>query len=386
MPDKNPKKLVHPAEADIKPSAVDPRTGRTINKTYGNMSVEELVHRRASVYKQLLDPDFANDPKGFQGTARNTLQGIDRELTKRGEIISNLPQPAAFDPAHVPGSKKRAPYLTQIDDKLDSILPEAKTVVDKTISAPEAVIETTKSGRPIIKVGTAAKTEETAAKTEETAAKTEETAAKTEETAAKTEETAKKTTEKAEETAEKTTLKVGKPIDEIKTKTPLIKVGETAGEIIKDVTEVATAKEKGEEKFYEKGEEKLKEEKEKVVEKLIDAAAEGEKKNARMASAAGRAPVDSPLKRKIVSGLTEITGKPLGRTTTDLLDAADNLSRGVLTAMKDGKNLRLAGTAALLSVAGFALGKKRDRIKKDSFDRMDIDEEQELKRTLMSDG
>jgi len=121
--------LVHPAEADIKPSAVDPRTGRTINKTYNNMNVEELLHRRASVYKQLLDPDFANDPKGFQGTARNTLQGIDRELTKRGEIVSNLPQPAAFDPAHVPGSKKTTPYLTQIDDKLDSILPEAKTPI-----------------------------------------------------------------------------------------------------------------------------------------------------------------------------------------------------------------------------------------------------------------
>lgn len=205
-------------------------------------------------------------------------------------------------------------------------------------------------------------------------------------TVADAEETAEKTTAKAEETAEKTTLKVGKPIDEIKTKTPIIKVGETAGEIIKDVTEVATAKEKHEDKIYEKGEEKLEKEEEKAKEKLVEAVADAEKKNARMLSASGKAPVDSPLKRKIVSGLTEITGKPAGRTTTELLDAAENLSRGVLTAMKDGKNLRLAGTAALLSAAGFALGKRRDQINKDSFDRMDIDEEQELKRNLMSDG
>jgi len=77
---------------------------------------------------------------------------------------------------------------------------------------------------------------------------------------------------------------------------------------------------------------------------------------------------------------------PKEEVTVELLEAAENLSRGVLTAMKDGKNLRLAGTAALLSVAGFAIGKRRDQVKKDSFEGMDIDEEQELKRSLMSDG
>jgi len=238
--------------------------------------------------------------------------------------------------------------------------PVAKPVV-KTIPAPvtEPVVETAKSGRPIIKVGKPVE---------------------------KAEETAKKTTEKAEETAKETTLKAGKPIDEIKTATPVKKVAEETGEIVKDVTEVVAVGEEAEDKLYEKGEKKLEKEEEKAKEKLVEAFAEAEKKNARMLSASGRAPVDSPFKKRIVSGLTEITGKEPGRTTVELLEAAENLSRGVLTAMKDGKNLRLAGTAALLSVAGFAIGKRRDQVKKDSFEGMDIDEEQELKRSLMSDG
>jgi len=104
--------LAQPAEADIKPDPVDPNTGRVIVKTKKNMSVDELLNRRARSYRALLEPDFANDRKGFQGTERATLASIDKELEKRGEIITNLPQPPEFDPDHVPGTKKRLPYKT----------------------------------------------------------------------------------------------------------------------------------------------------------------------------------------------------------------------------------------------------------------------------------
>jgi hypothetical protein len=104
--------LVQPAEADIKPDPVDPRTGRPRMKVVSRMNVEELVNRRAATYSRLLDPDYANDKKGFQGTDRATLKSLDDELAKRGEIITNLPKPPDFDPDHVPGTKKRAPYKT----------------------------------------------------------------------------------------------------------------------------------------------------------------------------------------------------------------------------------------------------------------------------------
>ena len=104
--------LVQPDEADIKPEPVDPRTGRTLSKLKGNMTVDELVNRRAAIYRSLLDPDFANDQGGFQGQDRATLKSIDEELVKRGEIISNLPKPADLDPNYKPGSKKKAPYKT----------------------------------------------------------------------------------------------------------------------------------------------------------------------------------------------------------------------------------------------------------------------------------
>ena len=106
--------LVQPAEADIKPDPVDPRTGRTFAKLKEKMTVDELLNRRAGAYQSLLDPDYANDRGGWQGTDRMTLRNVDEELVKRGENISSLPQPLEFDPDHKPGSKKKLPYKTSV--------------------------------------------------------------------------------------------------------------------------------------------------------------------------------------------------------------------------------------------------------------------------------
>jgi hypothetical protein len=81
-------------------------------KTVNRMNVGELLSRRAATYLRLLEPDYANDKKGFQGTDRATLKSLDDELAKRGEIITNLPQPPEFDQDYIPGTGKRAPYKT----------------------------------------------------------------------------------------------------------------------------------------------------------------------------------------------------------------------------------------------------------------------------------
>jgi hypothetical protein len=111
--------LVQPAEADIVPDQVDPRTGRTSAKVKGKMTVDELLNRRAGAYQNLLDPDYANDRGGWQGTDRMTLRNVDEELVKRGENISSLPQPLEFDPEHKPGSKKKLPYKTSVSPASD---------------------------------------------------------------------------------------------------------------------------------------------------------------------------------------------------------------------------------------------------------------------------
>lgn len=149
--------------------------------------------------------------------------------------------------------------------------------------------------------------------------------------------------------------------------------------------------EKAEEKAdpVKKVEEKIDEQKEKAQEQLVENIIKIDNEsfaNAKLRSAAGKAPVDTPFKKKIVETITDFTGKAPGKTTMDLLNASEGLSQSVVTAMKDGKNLRLAGTAALLSIAGFAIGKSRDGVGRQSDGQMAPDEEALLRRSLMSDG
>lgn len=120
--------LIQPAEADIKPDAVDQRTGRPIIKSVSSMSVEEVLNRRAATYARLLDPDYANDRAGFQNVDRGTLRSLDAELVKRGEIVSSLPQPPEFDPDHVPGSKKRSPYKVSSGNLPDDMNSGAEAI------------------------------------------------------------------------------------------------------------------------------------------------------------------------------------------------------------------------------------------------------------------
>jgi len=234
---------------------------------------------------------------------------------------------------------------------------------DVTQPAPKAIIETTKDGRPVLKVGTPVK------KAEEPIAKER-----------------KRIPLKAGKVIEtKDAAKGGSDIDDKKI--------DMSG-VLDDALSVATSPKEASEALAEKAKEKMdptkkveervEKEKEKAQEQLLENIIETD--NARFRSAAGKAPVDTAFKKKLVEGITSVTGKAPGRTTMELLDAGEGLAGSVISAAKNGKNLRLAGTAALLSVAGFAIGKGRDKIGNQPDGPMGPDEASNLRRSLMSDG
>ena len=137
---KNP--LIQPDKADFLPEQMV--NGRTVNKVPASMSVEELVDRRAKLYDQLLDPEYANLHPNSTGTgamhwwSRGTVEKIDKELFKRGEDISMLPDVREYDPSYVPGSGKKTPYLRS---KIDEAAAQSEVVIvgaSKTASAASA--------------------------------------------------------------------------------------------------------------------------------------------------------------------------------------------------------------------------------------------------------
>jgi hypothetical protein len=105
--------------------------------------------------------------------------------------------------------------------------------------------------------------------------------------------------------------------------------------------------------------------------------------------AAGRAPTTTPAARAALaaSGEAETYAKmPIEKALRTALDDGMEVAKSVLGGFKNSKNIRLAATAALLSSAGYGLGKLRDGAFKKEPKQMSVDEEQELRRGLMSDG
>ena len=152
------KPLIQPDKADFLPQQMV--NGRSVNKVPSAMSVEELVDRRAQVYDKLLDPEYANVHPNSTGTGamhtvdRGTIGHIDKELFKRGEDISMLPDAPAYDPSYVPGSGKRAPYLRSKE-------PIAPPPTPESLGAPSAAkvqgtVGETKAEEVVAKVTTSA--------------------------------------------------------------------------------------------------------------------------------------------------------------------------------------------------------------------------------------
>lgn len=284
--------------------------------------------------------------------------GMDEESTRQFEALER----AASDkdaPVHVKRAHEAYKHGKEMHEA-GRVSSSTEIPSPEKESKPKAVIETTKDGRPVIKVGTPVKAVE--------------------------EPTAKET--------KKTPLKVGKKVEKTSEKTEEVAQLPSMGGVLDDALDVATSPKEVSEALAEKVqekmdpskkiEEKVEKEKEKAQEKLVDNIIEAD--NARFRSAAGRAPVDTAFKKKLVEGISSVTGRAPGRTTMEILNAGEGLAQSVITAAKSGKNLRLAGTAALLSVAGFAISKGRDKIGNQPDGPMGPDETSNLRRSLMSDG
>lgn len=257
-------------------------------------------------------------------------------------------------------ARKEAPVNKDTKIKVGKpVEPEAKK------EKPKAVIETTKNGKPTIKVGKVV--ESTAGETAEDEA-----------------EVSADPIESAIEDA-KDVASSSKPLDE-------------------------AVKDKVESKIKDKLDptKKIGEKVEEIKETLMDTVFEQSNKEraARLASAEP-SPVTARV-TKTLDRLTNASGKARGsadtvlgrsagaaskfvsksKVTKELLESGGDMARAVVAGTKNSKNLRLAGAATLLSAAGYGIGKLKNRqaeVKKDEL-KVNPDEEAALRQSLLNDG
>jgi hypothetical protein len=270
--------------------------------------------------------------------------------------------------------------------------PEPEVKKDK----PKAVIETTPSGRPMIKVGTPVK------KTEDADAKTPIKAGKP--INQKAEEVLKET--KNEDTLDE---EDGGSEDAVMT-------------AVKDIKDVAESEKTLGEALTDKAKEKVKDKidpikkiedalgkkvegiKDGLLETIMDSSnAERAKRLAsadpspvstkatamltRLTNASGRAPgsADTLLGRGAREAI-DVISKP--GVTRELLESGGDIARAIAGGTKNSKNLRLAGAATLLSAAGYGIGKVKNRqsnVNKEKL-RTNPDDDAALRQSLLNDG
>ena len=108
----------------------------------------------------------------------------------------------------------------------------------------------------------------------------------------------------------------------------------------------------------------------------------------RLINASGKAPgsADSFVEgsaKKIISHLE----KP-SSATRELLESGGDIARAIAGGTKNSKNLRLAGAATLFAAAGYGIGKVKEHGKdmRKREQRVDPDQEQRLRQSLLDDG
>lgn len=261
---------------------------------------------------------------------------------------------------------------------------------------PKAVIETTPSGRPMIKVGTPVK------KTEDADAKTPIKAGKP--INQKAEEVLKET--KNEGTFDQDD---GGSEDAVATAVKDIKdVAESEGTLGEALTEKAKEKVTDKidpiKKIQEAIDNKVGNIKEGLLDTVMDSSnAERAKRLAsadpspvstkatamltRLTNASGRAPGSADtLLGKGAREAVNIINKP--GITRELLESGGDIARAIAGGTKNSKNLRLAGAATLLSAAGYGIGKLRNIKSSPNKERLQAspDDDAALRQSLLNDG
>lgn len=129
---------------------------------------------------------------------------------------------------------------------------------------------------------------------------------------------------------------------------------------------------------------------EKGMDAAVDPGTKGTAASRRIVDAGGRTAADTPAARAVLAAdsaadgsLFSMTPKAAAKTVgEDIMSMAKNLVKG----HKNAKNLRLAATAALLSSAGYGLGKARNRMGAKQNEEVSPDESEMLRRSLLEDG
>jgi hypothetical protein len=269
---------------------------------------------------------------------------------------------------------------------------------------PKAVIETTPSGRPMIKVGTPVK------KTEDADAKTPIKAGKP--INKKAEEISKE--KKAEGSFDEDdkvsdSEEDGGSEDAVTTAVKDIKdVAESEGTLEEALTEKAKEKVRDKIDPVKKIEKSIGKKVEDIKDELLDTVmgssnAERAKRLAsadptpvttktsgmlnRLINASGKAPGSADtLLQKGAREAVNVINKP--GITRELLESGGDIARAIAGGTKNSKNLRLAGAATLLSAAGYGIGKVKNRkadVNKEQL-KFDPDEEAALRQSLLNDG
>lgn len=252
------------------------------------------------------------------------------------------------------------PKIKDIDDK------KTKTVADAVKS--EAVIETNKTGEPIIKVGKVVESKGEKVKDSKPKINIADAALDVKDSVveAAVASATKDETEDEKEIGEVVSEKISDKID------PIAKI-----------------------------EGKVEGKKEKAKKALIDNLVDEDNKrfaaetasaapSDRLASAAGRAPTTTGSAPKVLAidslasgSLTDMSPRVATKT---LMADASSMSKSLASGMKNSKNLRLAATAALLSATGFGIAKFKGRSAGAESQQYSPDEEMELRRSLIDDG
>ena len=307
--------------------------------------------------------------------------------------------------AGLTGESKRAvhkvkDFETEIKIKdgrptIDLVETSTGTRADAPAEKPKAVIETTPSGRPIIKVGTPVKAQDPARKTPIKAGKP----------------INQKAEEVLKETKNEGTLDQddGGSEDAVATAVKDIKdVAESEGTLGEALTEKVKEKVKDKINPIKKIEDALGKKVEGIKDELLDTVmgssnAERAKRLAsadpspvstkatamltRLTNASGRAPgsADTLLGRGAREAI-DVISKP--GVTRELLESGGDIARAIAGGTKNSKNLRLAGAATLLTAAGYGIGKVKNRqsnVNKEKL-RTNPDDDTALRQSLLNDG
>lgn len=129
---------------------------------------------------------------------------------------------------------------------------------------------------------------------------------------------------------------------------------------------------------------------EKGMDAAVDPATKGAAASKRIVDAGGKTAADTPAARAVLAADKAADGSLFGMTPKAAAKTVGEdimaMSRSVARGFKDSKNLRLAATAALLSSAGYGLGKARNRMGAKQNQEVSPDESEMLRRSLLEDG